>query len=167
MGYVLGLVQNRPGAHREVLGGDVAHNVAVDVAPIHVVAQVEGPDGSGLVALPAGSDGGHGLAVAVVADQAVHQVGQDVEVGSALAVDNVPALQLTVAGFVPDILGQRCAAIAGSGGGSSAGSGGAARAGAGAAAGCQQAGSPYSASALQERTAADLKVCAHVIVTSL
>src|SRR5699024_3605108 len=167
VGLVLVLVQDPLGAHQEVLGGDVAHDVAVDVAPIHVVAQVDGPDGSILVALPAGSDGGHGLAVAVVADQAVHQVGNDVEVGSALAVQDVPALQLTVAGFIPDIFGQRRAAVAGSGGGSSAGSGGAAGAGAGTAAGCQQTGSAHSASALQKRTAADFKVCVHVIISSL
>ena len=164
---VLVLVDDPLAAHQEVLGGDVARDVAVDVAPVHVVAQVEGPDRSVLVVLPALGDGSHRLAVGVRAQQAVHQVGQDVEVGGILAVQDVPLLQLTDVALPGVVLAQRGAAVAGSGGGSSAGSGGAARAGAGAAAGCQQAGSAHSASALQERTAADFKVCVHVIVSSL
>src|SRR5699024_7133352 len=130
VGLVLVLVQDPLQADQEVLGGDVAGDGAVDVAPVDVVTQLEGPDRGVLVVLPAGSDGGDGLAVAVGAQQAVPEVGDDVEVGSALAVQDVPALQLTVAALIPDILGQRLAAVAGSGGRSAAGSGGAAGAGA-------------------------------------
>ena len=93
----------------------MAHDGAVDVAPIHILTQVEGPDRSVLVVLPALGDGGHRLAVVVGAQQAVHAVGQHVEVGGALGVQHVPALHFTHAQLPGVHLAQRCAAVAGGG----------------------------------------------------
>ena len=101
---VLEGVQDPLKTHEEVLGGQVRLDLAVDVAPIDIVAQVEGPDGGVLVVLPAGCDGGHCLAVAVEAQQAVPAVGGDVQVGSGLAVQEVPGLQLTVGSLEGDVI---------------------------------------------------------------
>lgn len=80
-------------------------HLAVAVHPVHIVAQVEGPDGGVLVVLPAGCDGGGCLAVAVEAQQTVPAVGDDVQVGSGLAVQEVPGLQLTVGSLEGDVIG--------------------------------------------------------------
>ena len=81
VGLVLGGVQHPLQTDQKIGGGDVLLHLAVAVHPVHIVAQVEGPDGGVLVGLPAGGDGGHQLAVAVEAHQAVPQVGDDVGVG--------------------------------------------------------------------------------------
>ena len=162
-GLVLERVQDPLKTHEEVLGGQVRLDLAVDVAPIDIVAQVEGPDGGVLVGLPARGDGGHQLAVAVEAHQAVPQVGDDVGVAEGLAVQQVPALDLTVGRLPGDIL------LEGSGtgrvGGFRAGSGRAAGVvGLAAAAGGQQAGGTHDACALQEAAAGDvagLKIDVH------
>ena len=96
VGLVLGGVQHPLQTDQKIGGGDVLLHLAVAVHPVHIVAQVEGPDGGVLVGLPAGGDGGHQLAVAVEAHQAVPQVGDDVGVAEGLAVQQVPALDLTV-----------------------------------------------------------------------
>ena len=139
-------------------------DLAVDVAPIDIVAQVEGPDGGVLVVLPAGCDGGGCLAVAVEAQQAVPAVGGDVQVGSGLAVQEVPGLQLTVGSLEGDVIGDgvgcRCSCAGGSTGG--AGSSAAGRT----TASGQDACSAHDAGSLEEAAAADgmrLKICVHCV----
>ena len=161
---VLEGVQDPLKTHEEVLGGQVRLDLAVDVAPIDIVAQVEGPDGGVLVVLPAGCDGGHCLAVAVEAQQAVPAVGGDVQVGSGLAVQEVPGLQLTVGSLEGDVIGDgvgcRCSCAGGSTGG--AGSSAAGRT----TASGQDACSAHDAGSLEEAAAADgmrLKICVHCV----
>ena len=163
VGLVLGGVQHPLQTDQKIGGGDVLLHLAVAVHPVHIVAQVEGPDGGVLVGLPARGDGGYQLAVAVEAHQAVPQVGDDVGVAEGLAVQQVPALDLTVGRLPGDIL------LEGSGtgrvGGFRAGSGRAAGVvGLAAAAGGQQAGGTHDACALQEAAAGDvagLKIDVH------
>ena len=128
-------------------------DLAVDVAPIDIVAQVEGPDGGVLVVLPAGCDGGHCLAVAVEAQQAVPAVGGDVQVGSGLAVQEVPGLQLTVGSLEGDVIGDGVGCGCGCAGGSTGGAGSSA-AGRTTASG-QDACSAHDAGSLEEAAAAD------------
>ena len=163
VGLVLGGVQHPLQTDQKIGGGDVLLHLAVAVHPVHIVAQVEGPDGGVLVGLPAGGDGGYQLAVAVEAHQAVPQVGDDVGVGEGLAVQQVPALDLTVGRLPGDVL------LEGGGtggvGGLCAGSGRAAGVvGLAAAAGGQQAGGTHDACALQKAAAGDvagLKIDVH------
>ena len=163
VGLVLGGVQHPLQTDQKIGGGDVLLHLAVAVHPVHIVAQVEGPDGGVLVGLPAGGDGGHQLAVAVEAHQAVPQVGDDVGVGEGLAVQHVPALDLTVGRLPGDVLLE---------GGGTGGVGGlcagsiraAGVVGLAAAAGGQQAGGTHDAGALQEAAAGDvagLKIDVH------
>ena len=153
VGLVLGCVQHPLQTHEEVLAGQVSLDLAVDVHPVDIVAQVEGPDGGVLIVAPLLGHGRHGLAVAVKAQQALPQVGGDIHVGSHLAVQHVPALQLTVGALPGDELLQRSSA-GGVGGAGCAGrsSGGAAGA---AATGCQDAGGTNNAGSLQKAAAAD------------
>ena len=124
-------------------------HLAVAVHPVHIVAQVEGPDGGVLVGLPAGGDGGHQLAVAVEAHQAVPQVGDDVGVGEGLAVQHVPALDLTVGRLPGDVLleGGGTGGVGGLCAGSSRAAG---VVGLAAAAGGQQAGGTHDAGAFRK-----------------
>ena len=163
-GLVLEGVQDPLEAHEEVLGGQVRLDLAVDVAPIDIVAQVEGPDGGVLVVLPAGCDGGNCLAVAVEAQQAVPAVGGDVQVGSGLAVQEVPSLQLTVSGLEGDVIGDGVGCGCSCAGGSTGGAGSSA-AGRTTASG-QDACSAHDAGSLEEAAAADgmrLKICVHCV----
>ena len=148
-GLVLEGVQDPLKTHEEVLGGQVRLDLAVDVAPIDIVAQVEGPDGGVVVVLPAGCDGGHCLAVAVEAHQAVPQVGDDVGVGEGLAVQHVPALDLTVGRLPGDVLleGGGTGGVGGLCAGSSRAAG---VVGLAAAAGGQQAGGTHDAGAFRK-----------------
>ena len=155
VGLVLGCVQHPLQTHEEVLAGQVSLDLAVDVHPVDIVAQVEGPDGGVLIVAPLLGHGRHSLAVAVKAQQALPQVGGDIHVGSHLAVQHVPALQLTVGGLPGNELLQRSSAggVGGAGcAGRSRSSGGAAGA---AAAGCQDAGGTNNAGSLQKAAAAD------------
>ena len=139
-------------------------DLAVDVAPIDIVAQVEGPDGGVVVVLPAGCDGGHCLAVAVEAQQAVPAVGGDVQVGSGLAVQEVPGLQLTVGSLEGDVIGDGVGCGCSCAGGSTGGAGSSA-AGRTTASG-QDACSAHDAGSLEEAAAADgmrLKICVHCV----
>ena len=164
VGLVLVRVHDPLKAHQEVLAGQVGLHLAVDIDPIDIVAQVERPDGGVLVVLPAGSNGGCHLAVAVKTQQAVPQVGDDIGVGSLLGVQHVPALQLAVGGLKGDVLAEGC--TAGGVGGSGAGSGRVCGAVVGAAAATcgQQAGCADDARALEEAAAVKLmrfKIDAH------
>ena len=155
VGLILIGVHDPLEADQEILAGQVVLHLAVGIDPIDVIAQVEGPDGGIVVVLPAGSDGGHDLAVAVEAQQAVPQVGDDVGVGSLLGVQHVPALQLAVAALPGDELLQR----GGTGGVGSCGTAGGSSAAAvvGLAAACgQQAGCADHACALEEAAAVEL-----------
>ena len=163
VGLVLGGVQHPLQTDQKIGGGDVLLHLAVAVHPVHIVAQVEGPDGGVLVGLPAGGDGGHQLAVAVEAHQAVPQVGDDVGVGEGLAVQHVPALDLTVGRLPGDVLleGGGTGGVGGLCAGSSRAAG---VVGLAAAAGGQQAGGTHDAGALQEAAAGDvagLKIDVH------
>ena len=60
-----------------VVGGDVRHFLAVLVHPLHALADVEGPLGHVLVALPALGQRRNDVAVAVIFHKAVHHVGAD------------------------------------------------------------------------------------------
>ena len=139
-------------------------HLAVDVHPVHVIPQVEGPDGGVFVVLPALSDGGDGLAVVIEADEAVDEVGGDVEVDGLLAVEHIPALDLAAGGLVGEQLAQalaggRCTGGCRGGAGSSAGRGAAA-------AGGQQTGCAHSACALEKAAAGDgvrLKIVVHIL----
>ena len=161
VGLVLDGVHHPFKANQEVLAGQVSLHLTVAIHPVHVVPQVEGPDGGILIVLPAGSDGGNHLAVAVKAQQAVPQVGDHVGILSPLAVQHVPAFQLTVAALKGDELLQ---------GGSAGGVGGSSTAGGSAiagvvglfAAGCQQAGGTHSTCTLQEGAA--IKIEAHWMI---
>ena len=150
VGLILVGVHDPLEADQEVLAGQVVLHFAVGIDPIDVIAQVEGPDGGIVVVLPAGSDGGHDLAVAVEAQQAVPQVGDHVGVLSLLGVQHVPALQLAVAALKGDELLQR---------GGTGGVGGCGTAGAVvglAAAGSQQPSCADHACALEEAAAVEL-----------
>ena len=142
-------------ADQKVLAGQVILHLAVDIHPVDVIAQVEGPDGRIVVVLPAGSDGGHDLAVAVKAQQTVPQVGDDVGVLSLLGVQHVPAFQLTVAALKRDELLQR-GGTGGVGGCGTAGGSSAAAVVRLAAACGQQAGCADHACALEEAAAVEL-----------
>ena len=153
VGLILGSVQHPLQTHEEVLAGQVSLDLAVDVHPIHIVAQVEGPDGGVVVVAPLLCHGGHSLAVAVKAQQTLPQVRGDIHVGSHLGVQHVPALQLTVGGLPRDELLQRGSTGGVGGAGCTRGSSGGA---AGATAtGCQNAGGTNDAGSLQKAAAAD------------
>ena len=151
-------------ANEEVLAGQVILHLAVDIHPVHIVPQVEGPDGRIVVVLPRRSDGGRDLAVAVKAQQTVPDVGDDVGVLSLLGVQHVPAFQLTVAALKRDELLQRDSA---GGVGCLGTAGGSAAALVGAAAACsQQTGCADHAGTLEEAAAVELvrlKIDAHWI----
>ena len=102
VGLVLDGVHHPFKTNQEVLAGQVSLHLTVAIHPVHVVPQVEGPDSGILIVLPAGSDGGHHLAVAVKAQQAVPQVGDHVGIFSLLGVQHVPAFQLTIAALKGD-----------------------------------------------------------------
>ena len=163
-GLILLSVQHPLEAGEEVLAGQMLLHLAVDVHPVHVIPQVEGPDGGVFVVLPALGDGGDGLAVVVEADEAVDEVGGDVEVDGLLAVEHIPALDLAAGGLVGEQLAQalaggRCTGGCRGGTGSSAGRGAAA-------AGGQQTGCAHSACALEEAAAGDgvrLKIVVHIL----
>ena len=142
-------------ADQEVLAGQVVLHFAVDIHPVDVIAQVEGPDGRIVVVLPRRSDGGHDLAVAVEAQQAVPQVGDHVGVLSLLGVQHVPALQLAVAALKGDELLQRGGAGGVGGCGTAGRAAGAAVVGL-AAAGSQQPSCADHACALEEAAAVEL-----------
>ena len=161
VGLVLDGVHHPFKTNQEVLAGQVSFHLTVAIHPVHVVPQVEGPDSSILIVLPAGSDGGHHLAVAVKAQQAVPQVGDHVGIFSLLGIQHVPAFQLTVAALKGDEFLQ---------GGSAGGVGGSSAAGGSTiagvvglfAAGCQQAGGTHSTCTLQEGAA--IKIEAHWMI---
>ena len=163
-GLILLSVQHPLEAGEEVLAGQMLLHLAVDVHPVHIIPQVEGPDGGVFVVLPALGDGGDGLAVVVEADEAVDEVGGDVEVDGLLAVEHIPALDLAAGGLVGEQLAQalaggRCTRGCRGGAGSSAGRGTAA-------AGGQQTGCAHSACALEKAAAGDgvrLKIVVHIL----
>ena len=160
---VLESVQDPLKAHQEVFAGQVALHLAVDVAPVHIVAQVERPDGGVVVVLPALGDGGRNLAVAVKAQQTVPHVGGDVQIGGGLAVQEVPGLQLTVGGLERNVIGD---GVCGSSRSTGSGAGCSSAAGA-AAASCQDACGTHHAGRFQEAAAADgtgLKVHVHSVI---
>ena len=137
--------------------------MAVKIVRVLNTNAVVSSDQEGLVGLPAGSDGGHQLAVAVEAHQAVPQVGDDVGVAEGLAVQQVPALDLTVGRLPGDVLleGGGTGRVGGFRAGSSRAAG---VVGLAAAAGGQQAGGTHDACALQEAAAGDvagLKIDVH------
>ena len=160
VGLVLGCVQHPLQTHEEVLAGQVSLDLAVDIHPVDIVAQVEGPNGGVLVVAPLLGHGRHGLAVAVKAQQAFPQVGGDIHVGSHLAVQHVPALQLTVGALPGDELLQRGSAGGVGSAGSTRGSSGGAAARV-AAAGGQNAGGTNDTGSLQKAAAAD---CMRLVV---
>ena len=160
VGLVLGCVQHPLQTHEEVLAGQVSLDLAVHIHPVHIVAEVEGPNGRVLIVAPLLGHGRHGLAVAVKAQQAFPQVGGNIHVGSHLAVQHVPALQLTVGALPGDELLQRGSASGVGSAGSTRGSGGGAAARV-AAAGGQNAGGTNDTGSLQKAAAAD---CMRLVV---
>ena len=109
---VLGRVQHPLQTDQEILSLHVALDVAVHVAPLHVVAQLEGPLGSVGILAPLGSHIGHELAVDVVSDQTADAVAQHVQVGCVLALLDVPGGHLTQDDFPGDQVGDGLAAVA-------------------------------------------------------
>ena len=157
---VLGCVQHPLQTHEEVLAGQVSLDFAVHIHPVHIVAEVEGPNGRVLIVAPLLGHRCHSLAVAVKAQQAFPQVGGDIHVGSHLAVQYVPALQLTVGALPGDELLQRGSAGGVGSAGSTRGSSGGAAARV-AAAGGQDAGGTNDTGSLQKAAAAD---CMRLVV---
>ena len=78
VGVVVG-VTGVMGGRNPVIGGDGGNNLAVLIDPVHTLTDVEGPDGSVLILLPAGSQSRLYIAVGVVFHQAIHHVGGDVQ----------------------------------------------------------------------------------------
>ena len=162
-GLILLCVQYPLEAHEEVFAGQVVLHLAVHVHPVHIVTEVERPDSGVLVVLPALGQSRHRLAVVVEADKAVDDVGGHVEVGGHLAVENIPALDLTAGSLVSKQLAQALAGSSCTGRSRrSAGCG----AGRRAAAGSQQTGCADSAGTLEEAAAGDgvrLKIVVHIL----
>ena len=78
VGVVVGIT-GVVGGRNPVIGGDGGNNIAVLIDPVHTLTDVEGPDGSVLILLPAGSQSRLYIAVGVVFHQAIHHVGGDVQ----------------------------------------------------------------------------------------
>ena len=162
-GLILLCVQHPLEAYEEVFAGQVVLHLAVHVHPVHIVTEVESPDSGVLVVLPALSQSRHRLAVVVEADKTVDDVGRYVEVDGLLAVEHIPALDLTARSLVSKQLAQALAGSSCAGRSRrSAGCG----AGRRAAAGSQQTGCANSAGTLKEAAAGDgvrLKIVVHIL----
>ncbi len=104
-GSVLGGVQHPLQTGNKIGGCQVSLLLTVDVNPLEALAQMEGPGNSVIVGFPALCQTGHQLALGVRAEQAVDQVGGDIEVGGHLAVQDVQGLNLTVGGFIGNQVG--------------------------------------------------------------
>ena len=162
-GLILLCVQHPLEAHEEVFAGQVVLHLAVHVHPVHVVTEVERPDSGVLVVLPALSQSRHRLAVVVEADKTVDDVGRHVEVDGLLAVEHIPALDLTAGSLVSKQLAQALAGSSCTGRSRRSTGCGAGRR---AAAGSQQTGCANSAGALEEAAAGDgvrLKIVVHIL----
>ena len=151
-------VQDPLETDQKIFGGQVVFHFAIDIDPVDIITQMEGPDGSVVVVFPALCDSRDRLAVRIKAEKAIPSIGGDVEVGCQLAVQHVPALDLTAGSLIGDEFGQRLAGICGCCAGRSRCAGrcrsGTSSAGR-AAAGSQQTSCTHDTCALEEAPAVD------------